>query len=767
MATNVSDQPHARPERGDRATAPALRARLSAPWVREVAWLSGTMIVAFFAAAWVLQLWDASLHIPIVSTGDALLNMSVIKGIIQHGWYFTNSSVGAPLGQEQYDYSAFDGDNLPFLAIRVLALGISDPAALLNVWYMLGYPLVAGASYLAMRGLGISRPAAAATGVVFALLPYHFARGEGHLFLGDYIAVPAGGFLVLMTLTGRSLLRPRDGVSGWRRWLTPAAAAAAACCLVAGASTLYYAVFTILLLGMTAILRALAQRTWRAGVPGMAAAVAVGCVLVVNLSPALVYQHQHGKDPAAAQRQPVESELFSLSLTQLMLPIQGHRIRAFAELYQKHQSTTPIISEGGMQMGILASLSLIGLLILLASRALRGPPAGVLASSRAALAGAAAIAAALAFLIGTFGGISSLIAYIVSPQIRGWNRLTPYIGFFALIGLALFLDYARGWIVARGGVRVGRPLALAFVALVAVIGVLDQTAKTFAPQYTATAAAWRNDGRFVSVLEHSVPKGSMIYQLPYHPFPETSGTFGMADYDLFKGYVHSQNLRWSYGAMKGRVQDWGDEASQQPIAWQVQAATAAGFAGVYIDRAAYADHGQAVERAVRKALGGGPAVNGDDAGRLVFYSSAALAARQHQTMSDAQRAALADALIHPISVSYPAGFFDPETPPDGSAPYRWMTTYATMGLDNTEDHPRREVFEVTAAAGVGRWTITMPGGAKKVVRFRRGEEHVAIPFTAPRGKSTINFFAETPKQGDTDPRDLRIQAFNPRVVSAP
>lgn len=765
MATNVSKHPHAVPERGAEKSAGNLRARLGAQWLRELAWLGGTMLVAFLAAAWVLHLWDARLHVPIVSDGDALLNMSVMKGIAQHGWYFTNSSLGAPLGQEQYDYSGFDGDNLPFLAIRILALGISDPAALLNVWYLLGYPLVAGGAYVVMRALGIGRPSAAAAGVLFAVLPYHFARGEGHLFLGDYIAVPAGAYLVLMTLTGRSLLRAREGVTGWRRWLTPMTAGAAVAAIVAGASTLYYAVFTILLVGMCAVLRAIAQRTWRGGVPGMLAAVAVGIVLLVNLSPSLVYQHEHGKDPAIAARQPVESELFSLSLTQLLLPIQGHRIKAFADLYQKHQATTPVVSEGGQQMGLAASLSLIALLILLAARGLRGPPAGTLASSRAALAGAAAIAAALAFLIGTFGGISSLIAYIISPQIRGWNRLTPFIAFFALVGLALFLDWARGWIVARGGLRLGRPLALAFVGVVTVLGVLDQTGPVFLPTYKATAAQWRNDARFVSVIEHSVPKGSMILQLPFHPFPETTGTFQMADYDLFKGYVHSQNLRWSYGAMKGRQQEWGDEAVQEPLSWVIPAATAAGFAGVYIDRGAYADHGQAVEKAVRKALGGAGPVVGDDSGRLVFYSSAALAAKQQQTMSAQQRQTLGDALVRPVGVTWGPGWYDLENPPDGGTPYRWASTDTTMLLDNPLG-PRQVVFETTASASPGTWTITLPGQKPQVVRFRNGQEKVKLPFTAPSGKSQITFHADTAKQGAGDPRDLRVQTFYPRVVPA-
>ena len=62
---------------------------------------------------------------------------------------------------------------------------------------------------------------------------------------------------------------------------------------------------------------------------------------------------------------------------------------------------------------------------------------------------AAGIGAALAFLFGTFGGLSALIAFYVSPQIRGWDRILPFIAFFSLVGLALATDAARAWLRGR------------------------------------------------------------------------------------------------------------------------------------------------------------------------------------------------------------------------------------------------------------------------------------------------------------------------------
>ena len=47
----------------------------------------------------------------------------------------------------------------------------------------------------------------------------------------------------------------------------------------------------------------------------------------------------------------------------------------------------------------------------------------------------------------------------------------------------------------------------------------------------------------------------MIYQLPYHGYPEGGFQNDMWDYHLLVGYLHSDKLKWSYGSVKGREGD--------------------------------------------------------------------------------------------------------------------------------------------------------------------------------------------------------------------
>src|SRR5580704_4174670 len=63
-------------------------------------------LLALAGAAWALQLWRADLGVPFhySSYSDVMFYVSLVKGIINHGWFFTNHSLGAPYGQQLYDF---------------------------------------------------------------------------------------------------------------------------------------------------------------------------------------------------------------------------------------------------------------------------------------------------------------------------------------------------------------------------------------------------------------------------------------------------------------------------------------------------------------------------------------------------------------------------------------------------------------------------------------------------------------------------------------
>src|SRR5262249_55490362 len=97
-----------------------------------------------------------------------------------------------------------------------------------------------------------------------------------------------------------------------------------------------------------------------------------------------------------------------------------------------------------------------------------------------------------------------------------------------------------------------------------------------------------------------------------------AGTHRLGDYELFRGYLHSHHLHWSYGAMRGREVDrWQAAVVQKPLPEQVEMLVLAGFRGIYLDRNGFADAGAALEAGLTSLLGSKPLVSENP--RMVFF----------------------------------------------------------------------------------------------------------------------------------------------------
>ena len=557
--------------------------------------------LATLAGFLVLRPWRGSLRVPYSYVADANLYHAVLKGILEHGWFWHNPSLGAPGQQQLLDYPILSGDLLNVIAWKFLGLFTSDSAVVLNLFFLLTFPAVGLSAYLVLRRLGLSRASSTACSVLFTVLPYHFTRGEFHLVLASYYAVPLGAYLVLAVLGQRPLFASRRMTLG----------TLALCAVIAFASGgYYYPAFTIVLVAGGAVVRGVGLRSWRPVLEGGAVAGTILALSLVTAAPSLVYSAKHGRNDAVPNRAPFESELYGLKFAQLVLPIEQHRIGELAKVRKKYdEKFPPTEAAANTGLGIVAGLGFLWLLLVcfvqLAS------PGRRFAGD---LAGRAGVASLLALMFGWTGGLSTFVAF-VAPQIRSWNRMSIFIGFFGLLAAGLAFDRGLEWL--RGRWRLGSVLGLAALALVVVLGALDQTSRTYEPAYAAVAAQYRSDGDFVRAVEGQVPAGSMIFQLPHRPFPEAPPLVAMSDYDLFRGYLHSRDLRWSYGTVKGRGDDWAANVSREPVPKMVSDVKAAGFAGIYLDRFGYQDGGAAIDPQLIQATGSTPVKSPDQ--RLFFY----------------------------------------------------------------------------------------------------------------------------------------------------
>ena len=166
--------------------------------------------------------------------------------------------------------------------------------------------------------------------------------------------------------------------------------------------------------------------------------------------------------------------------------------------------------------------------------------------------------------------------------------------------------------------RKRRYCCLALVFLV-YAGLWDQYPRIFRPDFRHVTKIWKEDAAFVAQIEKSLPPGAMVYQLPFMEHPEAPALVKHHSYFAIRFYLHSNTLRWSGGAMKGReTSTWQKEVAALPLDDQLQAIAQAGFLGIQVSRDGYVDQGAELERALQARLG--PPVVVSENGRDVYYS---------------------------------------------------------------------------------------------------------------------------------------------------
>jgi hypothetical protein len=716
--------------------------------VTEAVWCSSAAVTSALVAAWVLGLGEGTWRRPLDLANDANLNALLVKRVVEGGWALSNPDLGAPLGQHLHDFPF--ADNLSLLLVRVIAVFTSDWALALNVFFVGTFPLVALGAYGAARRLRVGPPAAAAAGVVYALAPYHFARGEQHLFLSNYLAVPLGLALVLTVLEDTALVRWEGARLGG--WATPQTGFTVVTVLLLGASVQYYPLFVVGLLAATAVLRVVAARSVRAGAQGIVTAAALVGWFLLNLAPNLLYRIRNGANDAVATRTLGETAAFSFEPIDLFLPVHGHRLGLFRDLSARVIGAFGTPPEfGATSLGLLGAVGLLSLLAV-AAVALHDRERVEPTDRHLALLTIACL------LLGARGGLTALLAATVGSPLRAWNRFSILIAFLALVLLAR--QATRG--IDRLG-RGWRTVAAAGLALVTLLAVLDQTSPSLRPPHAANAVTWSSDAAFVARIEQELPPGAAVLQLPYLPFPEHGPLRAMADYDPARGYLHSDVLRWSYGAVEGRPEDTAVATQALAPGALVDVALAAGFEGIWLDRNGAGSGGSADEAGLRAVVEGEPLVSSD--ARFVFFSLQQERRRFEREVPAATRAELRRRFLAPITLGRGRGFHEPEA--DFQRHWVWMPSSAALVLHNPSDGKRRArvTAEVETAHG-GSAVLRIGGAGGSRVGVPGTGETVSFEVVLESGRNLVRLTTDVPRQHGPDGRDLRLRLIDLRVVDA-
>lgn len=479
------------------------------------------------------------LDLPVSYKGDALYTLSIIKGVADGGSFLENPRLGLPGdGADLHAYPTADIGHHAVLRI-LLALGAS-PVAAYNLFYVLSFALCAASATWVLGRWSLPAPLAAAGGVLFSVTPFHFMRGAmqmcSHLYLAAYFMVPLAVWALCRVLEcteedGHDPLRDMPGVVG--------------VCVFLPAFGIYYTAFFLFLLTALAILTAIVRGETRAlRLPLQLAGITTAC-LALHMAPELV---RLATDPAArtvVTREPGEIELFGLKMAQMLLPFAEHPLPWFSRIGLSYHTTAPLRTENESAVfGTLGSICYVT--TLLTTLAFLCKPAWLMDRAEGRRLHWLGVIGLLAFLFGTVGGLATVFSYVFSTTlIRSVNRMSVYI-LFVSIAVVLLLVQGR-WEKLTPGAQWG-VLAGALTFLL-----WDSNVPYYRPDYNVIASAYASDAQFMAALDNQLPAGTRVFQLPYVAFPESQWEY--EEYEQLRPYLHSRNLRFSFGAVKNTQAD--------------------------------------------------------------------------------------------------------------------------------------------------------------------------------------------------------------------
>lgn len=456
-------------------------------------------------------------------------------------WYWSTDKLGAPFGQDLHDIAAV-ADNLHLIILWIGIKIFRNEFLVFNAYFFGSYLLTTITGYIGSRMLRVQRAPALLIGITFSFLPYHYLQGPNHLFLAAYWAIPLWVAFLIRELMDDSIspfTNQSFNFKSLRNWATKTSTITLVIIAIIATTTgLYYGFFFIVLTSFIVVIRRVGQTTKFQWVPA-ASALGIGVFsLAIQYFPVWNYQRINGSNLSIVQRTIAEVEFYSLKLSNLLLPVAGHRLSFFDHLQQK-SNPVYLIGEGSDALGLLGSFGLIGLILIMVFR---------LVHHRSGLSTALATFTIMSILTSIVGGLAQFIAVFGFTQLRVMARMSIVIAFPCLV-FAVHL-------ITKLSERRGQAFVFIVLVLIGTISILDTNPGNQLPSFQSTSTKWAQDAALVRQIEAELGSNAMIFQLPVVPFPESPPVERMTDYEHLKGYLRSSNLKWSYGGVKGRESDW-------------------------------------------------------------------------------------------------------------------------------------------------------------------------------------------------------------------
>ena len=566
--------------------------------------------------------------------GDDFLVLMDFKTFLDNGWGFYNQYIGAPFGADLLDFPSVAFNRVEFLISKIISLFSDNVFVIFNVQYVLIFSLAAISAFWVLRELKMRRRFAVFGAVLFGLAPFIFARSQGHFFVSCCYMVPFSILLCVWAYSddpnylslGKSFFRYRKNLLFLIFII-----------LIANNGMGYYAFFTCFFLCVVAVCNLIGRRSIGAIKRPMITIGAIVIIMLFAFIPVII-NFISGDSNAIISRSLADAELYSLKIVQLLMPINGHGIESLENIIQTYNSTMPLVNENFTSyLGIGAIVGFFVSLVCLFARSWTGKSE----FGKSLFLYSRLIIGAIIFF--TIGGLMVVI-YPVLSAFRGFNRVSIFIMFIGICvtcGLMQAVknyQFKKNCKIKQKGISL---LMMGFVLLCLYDQIPVSTSAEIAAHFTTNEQVFASDKKFVAEIESLLEEGDMVFQLPYHSYPEAGPVNQMADYSLFRGYLHSKSLRWSYGAVRGSAADqWNQAVSMYRYEMSIDILINWGFRGIYIDTSAYVEEElNALKNQIESVIHTKPLIS--DNGQLIFYNLYPHIAK-HPEILNSERVSLED-----------------------------------------------------------------------------------------------------------------------------
>lgn len=554
-----------------------------------------------------LELSGQDLTYPLEYYGGDETSAFVSARFVQDsGWNFGTDRISAP--DERY-YNTTDiiaglhNADVFFTKFFLMITG-GQIAKTVNYVYLSAFYMIAYVAYIVLRQLRVKEWLSTGGALVYAFLPFIFIRGIGHIVLSCYYFVPLAVLMAIWVYEDERFMLPCKNFFRYKRNYAGLVMAALAACEGIG----YWQIFACFFIMVSMLTGLIRTKDWKFLKRGITSILSVVFFVIINVIPEIIKILGGGTGLEGRIRSMADAETYGLKIVQLCLPVNGHGIAPLQKLIDAYNEYVPLVNENWTAyIGIVGVAGFLVLIVWLFTNR----------KDDTLLRGRLTVLADMnicAILLGTIGGFGSIIFILGIELMRGYNRISVFIGFFAIAAVCLILDE---WSTKIKN-NIWKGVNIAAVSLVMLFAIWEQN-PSVAFNFEGNKADWINDENFFAEVDSVMEQDACIFQLPYAEYPEGDVQNNMYHLSHMIGYIHSEKLRWSFGTLDGSETDiWYEETANLPVDKMIEEIKAKGFSGIYINRNAYEEKDwNTLEQSIYSYLKTAPIVS--ENGMLAFY----------------------------------------------------------------------------------------------------------------------------------------------------